>query len=219
MNLFIPGEISTTFKDKEIKFITKTNYPADGKININLQLNSDEEFTIKIRNPKWNHHTTLLVNNEPINVANDYISITRKWSNNDNIELTLDMTTEIVRPIYYGSQMLYTDIDWGEGNHKLALDKQDEDAMRRIDEQMESFKRNMLGAYYNKTMHKDYYSTNYIWRADNTDELFNIFTRDDELLSSIKYSDLVNMSDDELKSDLGFNEELLKTLSYVKKEK
>lgn len=104
-------------------------------------------------------------------------------------------------------------------NQKKLVDPNDEEALKRIDEQMETFKRQMLGAAYNKVYHNDYYSNNYIWRANNTDELFHIFSRDGELISTIKYYDLMKMDDDTLASEYGFNEELLKTLSYVRAEK
>ena len=104
-------------------------------------------------------------------------------------------------------------------NQKKLVDPSNEEALNRIDERIEQFKRDMLGAQYNKINHKDYFSNNYIWRANNTDELFSIFSRDGELLSTIKYFDLMNMDDERLISEYGFNDELLKTLSYVRDEK
>ena len=104
-------------------------------------------------------------------------------------------------------------------NQKKLVDPSNEEALNRIEERIEQFKRDMLGAQYNKINHKDYFSSNYIWRANNTDELFSIFSRDGELLSTIKYFDLMNMDDERLISEYGFNDELLKTLSYVRDEK
>ena len=54
-------------------------------------------------------------------------------------------------------------------NQKKLVDPNDEEALKRIDEQMEAFKRQMLGAAYNKVYQKDYLSNNYSWRADNAD--------------------------------------------------
>ena len=104
-------------------------------------------------------------------------------------------------------------------NQKKLVDPSNEEALNHIDERIEQFKRDMLGAQYNKINHKDYFSSNYIWRANNNDELFSIFNRDEELLSTIKYFDLMNMDDERLISEYGFNDELLKTLSYVRDEK
>lgn len=103
-------------------------------------------------------------------------------------------------------------------NQRKSVRPGDVAALNRIDEQIEQFKRNMLGSDYNKIYHKDYFSNNYIWRANNEDELFNIYTRNGELLSTLKYFDLMNMTEEALISEYGFNDELLKTLSYVREE-
>lgn len=104
-------------------------------------------------------------------------------------------------------------------NQKKTVDPGDKNALRIIDEQMEEFKRHMLGANYNKVFHKDYFSNHYIWRANNTDELFEIFSRTGELFTTMKYSDLMKLDEETLVSEYGFNEELLKTLSHVRDEK
>lgn len=81
-----------------------------------------------------------------------------------------------------------------------------------------TFKRHMLGENYNKVNHKNYYSNNYTWQADNAEGLFRIYGRDGELLSTIGYADLLNIDEDVLISEYGFNDELFRTLSYVREE-
>ena len=104
-------------------------------------------------------------------------------------------------------------------NQRKLVDPEDEEALNNIDEGIKKFKRDMLGAAYGKVFHKDYFSDNYIWRANNDDEIFSIFDRDGELMTTIKYYDLKHKTDDELISEYGFNEELLKTLTYVREFK
>ena len=101
-------------------------------------------------------------------------------------------------------------------NQRKLVDPEDEEALNNIDEGIKKFKRDMLGAAYGKVFHKDYFSDNYIWRANNDDEIFSIFDRDGELMTTIKYYDLKHKTDDELISEYGFNDELLKTLTYVR---
>ena len=110
---------------------------------------------------------------------------------------------------------------YGYGSTRKSSEANDVMPTKATQAEMYAFlnKRQMLGAAYNKVYHSDYYSNNYIWRADNTDELFRIFGRDGELISTIKYFDLTKLDDDTLASEYGFNEELLKTLSYVRAEK
>ena len=103
-------------------------------------------------------------------------------------------------------------------NQKKLVDPNNKEALNFIDERIEQFKRNMLGTQYNKVNHKDYFSINYIWRADNTEELFNIFNRNGELLRAIQYSDLMKLDDETLATEYSFDDEMFKTLSYVRAE-
>ena len=103
-------------------------------------------------------------------------------------------------------------------NQRKLVDPNNEDALILIDERIEDFKRHMLGENYNKVNHKNYYSNNYTWQADNAEGLFRIYSRDGELLSTIGYADLLNIDEDVLISEYGFNDELLRTLSYVREE-
>ena len=103
-------------------------------------------------------------------------------------------------------------------NQKKLVDPNNKEALNFIDERIEQFKRNMLGTQYNKINHKDYFSNSYIWRADNTEELFNIFNRNGELLRAIQYSDLMRLDDETLATEYSFDDEMLKTLSYVRAE-
>ena len=103
-------------------------------------------------------------------------------------------------------------------NQKKLVDPNNKEALNFIDERIEQFKRNMLGTQYNKVNHKDYFSNNYIWRADNTEELFNIFNRNGELLRAIQYSDLMKLDDETLATEYSFDDEMFKTLSYVRAE-
>ena len=103
-------------------------------------------------------------------------------------------------------------------NQRKLVDPDNADALKFIDERIEDFKRHMLGENYNKVNHKNYYSNNYTWQADNSEGLFRIYGRDGELLSTIGYADLLNIDEDVLISEYGFNDELFRTLSYVREE-
>lgn len=103
-------------------------------------------------------------------------------------------------------------------NQRKLVDPDNADALKFIDERIEDFKRHMLGENYNKVNHKNYYSNNYTWQADNAEGLFRIYGRDGELLSTIGYADLLNIDEDVLISEYGFNDELFRTLSYVREE-
>ena len=93
-----------------------TNFPNDGKVAIVVHPEQSNTFTIKLRVPSWvsgqpvstdlyyftkkiEGEIALLINGEKqiVNIENGYISINRKWDNNDKIELTLPMDIKMIK--------------------------------------------------------------------------------------------------------------------------
>jgi uncharacterized protein len=75
-----------------------SEYPADGKIEINITPEKSENFTIALRIPVWSNNTTLTINGSPVEdiMPGTYKKITRIWNKSDKISLTLDMTGRLV---------------------------------------------------------------------------------------------------------------------------
>ncbi|CAL1520172.1 beta-L-arabinofuranosidase domain-containing protein [Chitinophaga sp. MM2321] len=100
VNFFADGIYKIKTSDKEIAtLIQQTDYPVSGKVIMQLQLPAAKEFAVSIRIPVWSAHTSLMVNGQPVTVdkAGDYVSITRKWTSGDKVELVLDMSGRIER--------------------------------------------------------------------------------------------------------------------------
>lgn len=114
MNLYIPGKMETlTPQGQSLHLITATEYPKHGRILIRVELGREETFTLTLRNPAWSRQTVVRVNETEIESANGYIGINREWKDGDQVELTMDMRTEAVRPIPYGHDILMTNmVDW-----------------------------------------------------------------------------------------------------------
>ncbi len=95
LNLYNEGVIkATTPAGNAAVFTTETEYPKSGNIKVTLNLNTDEEFELKVRNPEWSKTTTLLVNGESVPATEGYITLNRVWKDGDTIELILDMRTQ-----------------------------------------------------------------------------------------------------------------------------
>lgn len=93
INLFIPSELN--WKAKKVTIRQETEYPKNGKININVSSKKANIFSIYIRKPKWaKNGYTLKVNNEPVSAAEQhgYLVINRKWSKSDKISLEYPMS-------------------------------------------------------------------------------------------------------------------------------
>jgi len=110
VNLFIGSNAKIPLKKSTIILSQESNYPWDGDIKLNVNLEKSGNFTIAVRIPGWAQNTpipsdlyhymetkdmkiNLKVNQKPveINMKKGFAIINRLWSNNDTIELTLPM--------------------------------------------------------------------------------------------------------------------------------
>lgn len=133
LNLFINGTVkSKTPQNRNIIFETKTAYPQDGKVEVNVNIESEEEFKLFVRNPLWSKKTCVFVNNEAVEVNEGYIDIERVWKNGDRIEINLDMRTEAIYPVPYGEDILMNKVIWGANYMVQTFDKEDEKAKNHI---------------------------------------------------------------------------------------
>lgn len=97
-----------------------------------MELDTPEVFTVYIRNPYWSQKTAVSVNGETVPVNAGYIGITREWKRGDTISVELDMRTEAIYPVPYGSQILMTKVARGVGVQVPSFDKEDPIAKNHI---------------------------------------------------------------------------------------
>ena len=133
LNLFISGRItSKTPENNDITFVTETAYPEKGKVKTTVSMGKSENFQIFIRNPYWSKETKLFINDEEVAVNSGYILIEKTWNSGDTIELILDMRTEAVYPISYGTQILMNNVIWGHNYVVPTFDEEDPIAKNHI---------------------------------------------------------------------------------------
>jgi DUF1680 family protein len=82
-----------------LKIQQKTNYPWDGDIAMTVSPATPSEFTVYVRIPGWSVNNTVKINGKPIDGATrgEYFAIRRRWSANDKVELSFDMTTHLLK--------------------------------------------------------------------------------------------------------------------------
>ena len=113
VNLYANGTVkSQTPKGNPITFTTDTKYPLEGTVTITLSLTKEERLELKFRNPSWSRKTFVSVNGEEITATNGYINIRRSFKDGDTVVLSFDMSTYVIRPIPYGTQILMNDVRW-----------------------------------------------------------------------------------------------------------
>lgn len=137
VNLFLEGRIRTvTPSGKGLTLKMDTAYPVNGRVRIELDLEASERFVLSVRQPAWSRRTGLLVNGkalrEGVSMELGYIRLEREWSAADVIELELDMRTESLRPIPYGSQVLMNQVVWGANYMIPAFDEEDPMAKKHM---------------------------------------------------------------------------------------
>lgn len=141
LNLYLDGTVQTvTPQGQPLVLTTETAYPVDGKIRMTVKMDQAEAFELKLRIPQWSKTFALNLygvdqtNTEIQTEAdeNGYVSLKRSWANGDVIELTLDMRTEILRPIPYGHQVLMNHVVWGINYMIPTYDEEDPKAKYHV---------------------------------------------------------------------------------------
>lgn len=141
LNLYLDGTVQTvTPQGQPLVFTTETAYPVDGKIRMTVKMEQTEAFELKLRIPQWSKKFGLnLYEADQTNTEiqtkvdeNGYVSLKRSWENGDVIELTLDMRTEVLRPIPYGHQVLMNHVVWGANYMIPTYDEEDPKAKYHV---------------------------------------------------------------------------------------
>lgn len=133
VNLYIDGTAKlTTPEGNKLLLNLETAYPKTGDIKITVDVECDEEFDIMLRNPAWSKTTKVSINGTDTAVNDGYIVLSRKWAYGDVVELSLDMRTQAIYPIPYGSQLLLNNILYGYNYMLPTMDYEDELAKYNI---------------------------------------------------------------------------------------
>jgi hypothetical protein len=99
-HLYGGSELSTPFRNGNLKLRQLTDYPWEGTIRIVLdEVPLGEQFTVRLRIPGWVKKAGLKVNGKKMNqalTADSYVSLKQQWKPGDVIELNLDMAVQLL---------------------------------------------------------------------------------------------------------------------------
>ncbi|MEV6643026.1 beta-L-arabinofuranosidase domain-containing protein [Amycolatopsis sp. NPDC051371] len=94
MHLYAAGTLRTTVDGADVRIVTRTEYPWDGRIE--LTVTTDAALTLALRIPGW--ASGALVDGAPADVRDGYAEVRRDWSAGATVTLELPMPARIVRP-------------------------------------------------------------------------------------------------------------------------
>jgi DUF1680 family protein len=75
-----------------------TSYPETDRVEITLRPEKPQTFTLALRIPTWSAHTSVLVNDVPVEgiIGGLYRKITRRWDSGDKVVLQFDMSGRLI---------------------------------------------------------------------------------------------------------------------------
>ncbi len=82
----------------KIKIEQRTDYPNNGKILLNLNMQEPISFPLFIRIPEWTENSSIKINGNLVDYLMDesgYVKIERKWKDGDSIILNFPMTFQV----------------------------------------------------------------------------------------------------------------------------
>jgi hypothetical protein len=100
IHLYDNSEMNWHLQDGNgLKLQQETNYPWSGDVKLSVSPSTPSEFVVYVRIPGWSAKSSVKVNGNEISGvrAGQYLAIRRRWSANDRIELSFDMTTHLLK--------------------------------------------------------------------------------------------------------------------------
>ena len=95
VNYYGPMESALRLPDgSKVNLIQETKYPVDGHVNLTVTPQQATSFSLRLRIPGWSNNTAVRVNGAVIGSVQvgSYLSVKREWSQNDMVEIDLDMS-------------------------------------------------------------------------------------------------------------------------------
>ncbi|MGQ9890092.1 MAG: glycoside hydrolase family 127 protein [Aggregatilineales bacterium] len=108
VHLYASGEAAIALRGRSITLRQTTNYPWDGAVRIELQLDQPATFTLHVRIPGWCERHAVAVNGRRVQGAPEqgYLAITRAWQSGDTVALTMDMPARLIAAHPHVRQMV-----------------------------------------------------------------------------------------------------------------
>jgi hypothetical protein len=99
VNLYLQGSAQAKVGDTAVALKVTTEYPWDGKVELELTPAAPAKFALRLRVPGWCQHAGVAVNRGAVYVPvieRGYLVLDREWKRGDRVELDLPMPVQRV---------------------------------------------------------------------------------------------------------------------------
>jgi uncharacterized protein len=94
VHLYAQSAARLNIAGQTITLRQQTNYPWEGDVHFRLEMDTPAEFTLCLRIPGWSHNEVLESSISGGKIENGYLTIFKKWSPGDEIDIEFDMPVE-----------------------------------------------------------------------------------------------------------------------------
>jgi hypothetical protein len=97
LNWYGPSTMTARWRDSRMTLREQTDYPRDGKVLIEVTPERPAAMVLKLRVPHWSAATAVRINGAPVPGVKPgtYLSLDRRWSPGDKVEMDLDMSPHV----------------------------------------------------------------------------------------------------------------------------
>jgi uncharacterized protein len=102
VHLYAQGTAHMQVSGRAVRLRQATNYPWNGDIRFEIDVDRSQQFTLHLRVPGWCERWRVAVNGEQLAVNNEqlttngYIHLTREWNPGDVVEYQMDMPIQVI---------------------------------------------------------------------------------------------------------------------------
>ena len=100
LHQFATGSVETSVAGATVGLAVTTEYPWDGRIDVDITASSERPWTLSIRVPGWCSHATLTLDGATLMTesAPGYLTVRRTWQRGERLSLHLPMEPRITTP-------------------------------------------------------------------------------------------------------------------------